>query len=268
MNTPSTSRRYMIKPWQKWDPTGTPPYDTAHPKIPSLDNGNMTSHLRPMPQVSHKTALLDAAMEVFHQQGFNASSVDDIVRAARVPKGSFYNHFLSKEALALEVTRRYAAETRLDMLTASPASPNPRHRTPNATPNDSPSTRHGGELSPLARLRAHFAFLIERDVTWGLERGCILGNFATELARQSPTVRDAVRDAYSHWSAAITTVLDAARAAHEIAPDADTHALADFLIDAFEGATARAKVTGSRTPFDQFLSLTFSTILPSPPISE
>jgi TetR/AcrR family transcriptional regulator, transcriptional repressor for nem operon len=189
-----------------------------------------------MPQVSHKAALIDAATEVFHVQGFNASSVDDIVRAANVPKGSFYNHFPSKEALALEVTRRYAANTRVDML--------------------------AGEGSPLARLRAHFTFLVDRDINWGVDRGCVLGNFATELARQSPPVRDAVRDSYTHWSAAIASTIDEARAAGELPAGPDSRPLADFLIDAFEGATARAKVTSSRTPLDQFLSLTFTTLLP------
>ena len=39
---------------------------------------------------------------MFHTRGFNGCSVQDIVDAAGVPKGSFYNHFDSKEALGVE----------------------------------------------------------------------------------------------------------------------------------------------------------------------
>jgi AcrR family transcriptional regulator len=39
--------------------------------------------------------------------GFNGCSVEDITGFAGVPKGSFYNHFESKEDLALEAIESY-----------------------------------------------------------------------------------------------------------------------------------------------------------------
>jgi len=50
--------------------------------------------------------LLDAAMRVFAERGFQAARVDDIVRAARTSHGTFYLYFANKEdllrALAVE----------------------------------------------------------------------------------------------------------------------------------------------------------------------
>ena len=96
----------------------------------------------------------------------NACSVEDITRAAGVPKGSFYNHFKSKEDLGAEVVRRYAAAAgwRAEL----PAG-----------------------LSPLAQLRARFAVL--RDVLAGREfsRGCLVGNMGTELADHSQAAQAA-----------------------------------------------------------------------------
>jgi TetR/AcrR family transcriptional repressor of nem operon len=189
-----------------------------------------------MPQINLKEQLVEGATDVFHRQGFNASTVDDIVRAAGVPKGSFYNHFDSKESLALEVAKRYASSTPTDML---------------AMPG----------LSPVARVRAHFEFMVERTVRQGLERGCILGNFGTELAAQSAVISRAVRDAFDVWSSGVAMVLEEARELGEIAADVDTQALADFMIDSFEGATARAKVSGNRKPLDHFLEITFTKLL-------
>ena len=46
-----------------------------------------------------RTALLDAAAVAFAAQGFARTSVDDIVRRARVTKGALYHHFRDKTAV-------------------------------------------------------------------------------------------------------------------------------------------------------------------------
>ena len=46
-----------------------------------------------------RAALLDAAAAAFAAQGFARTSVDDIVRSARLTKGALYHHFKDKTAL-------------------------------------------------------------------------------------------------------------------------------------------------------------------------
>jgi AcrR family transcriptional regulator len=60
--------------------------------------------------------LVEAGLETLHAKGFNGCSVQDITEAAGVPKGSFFNHFKTKEALALEVLGPYGESSRIDML--------------------------------------------------------------------------------------------------------------------------------------------------------
>jgi AcrR family transcriptional regulator len=43
--------------------------------------------------------LLDAAIEIFARRGYADVNVDDICKAARIAKGSFYRHYRSKEEL-------------------------------------------------------------------------------------------------------------------------------------------------------------------------
>lgn len=43
--------------------------------------------------------LLDAATRLFHENGYQAVTVNDICEAAQLTKGAFYHHFDSKEAL-------------------------------------------------------------------------------------------------------------------------------------------------------------------------
>ena len=47
--------------------------------------------------------ILDAASNLIHSQGYNATSVDDILREASLSKGNFYFYFRSKEELGLAV---------------------------------------------------------------------------------------------------------------------------------------------------------------------
>ena len=60
-----------------------------------------------MARLNVREQLLSAGLDTLHRRGFNATSVQDITEAAGVPKGSFYNHFESKEALGAEAVVRY-----------------------------------------------------------------------------------------------------------------------------------------------------------------
>ena len=57
-----------------------------------------------------RAALLAAAREVFASQGVGAVTIQDITEAADVAKGSFYNHFDSKDAIVRAVVEEILAE--------------------------------------------------------------------------------------------------------------------------------------------------------------
>ena len=58
-----------------------------------------------MQQRSEETRnnILNAAIKLFSEQGYNAASVDDICAQAKVSKGAFYHHFESKQTLFLSL---------------------------------------------------------------------------------------------------------------------------------------------------------------------
>src|SRR5579859_646353 len=192
-----------------------------------------------MPRPSVRGKLLETALERFQAQGFHACGVQDITDAAGVPKGSFYNHFKSKEALALEVLDQYRQGNRLELLSDE-------------------------SMPPLARLRAHFEFLAERFAGWKFTRGCLLGNFAGETADTNPAMREAMAGAFDRWAATVGVALRQAQAQGEIDPQHDADALGRFLIYAWEGAITGAKVAKSGGPIDDFFAITFGTLLAKP----
>src|SRR5579863_2364776 len=189
-----------------------------------------------MAQPNLRDAILASGLETLHRKGFNATSVQDIAEAAGAPKGSFYNHFSSKEELGAAAVEAYAAK--MDQL----------------------SLLRDKTVAPLARLRRHFVALAEA-ARYPYDCGCLLGNFSAELSGQSPLIRERVESALAHWTKALAAVVEEAQREGALPRDRDPKTLASFVIDCWEGAVLRAKVERDRAPLDAFLAITFSKVL-------
>ena len=168
--------------------------------------------------------LLDAALHEFRSRGYAATTVDDLCRAAGVGKGSFFHHFPSKEALALEAVGHWNATTSALFAQASyHAHPDPRDRV--LAYVDFRAALLQGELP---------------DFT------CLLGTIVQETYDSHPALRDACRNGIE--AHAETLVRDIAEAKARYAPDADwsPQSVALFTQAALQGAFILAKAQGDR----------------------
>jgi TetR/AcrR family transcriptional regulator len=80
---------------------------------------------RPRDSAATRTAILEAAEEVFLERGFGQTALSEIARRAEVTKSLIHHHFGSKEGLWSEVKRRRFAEyaaRQLEMLRGATAS--------------------------------------------------------------------------------------------------------------------------------------------------
>jgi TetR/AcrR family transcriptional repressor of nem operon len=190
-----------------------------------------------MGRPSAREEIVQAGLKCLVEKGFNAVGVQDITDTAGVPKGSFYNHFESKEALGVEIVERYGAnQTRREILT-DPSVP------------------------PLQRLRRHFDRISALFAESHFKRNCILGGFSAELANQSETIRESLRKLYGQWTKDIEATIAEAQTKGEIANQTKASDLAAFLLDSYEGALLRARVERSRKPFDRFMKFAFGQLL-------
>ena len=183
-----------------------------------------------MARPSVRPQLVEAALEQFHARGFHNCSVDDITKAAGVPKGSFYNHFASKDALAVEALQQY------------------QQRSVWRTTDDA-------DLPPLIRLRHRYEAMREVLIERGFTRGCLIGNMGTELADLNPDVRAEVQASLDYRSKATTELLRAAQVAGDLAPHHDPDVLGPFLVNAWEGVVTRTKVCKSTKAMDEFFAV-------------
>ncbi|MHA0798544.1 TetR family transcriptional regulator C-terminal domain-containing protein [Gilvimarinus sp. F26214L] len=179
-----------------------------------------------------KQHILGAGLGVMKAQGYNGTSVKDIVEAAGVPKGSFYNYFESKEAFAvaaIEQTSSAELQAVRGML---------------------------GDRSrpPLERLVEFFTCQVEDCCQCDFRMGCFLGNMCQEMADSSDLIRNTLRRALQQHTRAVEEVLSEALTQGQLAADTDTRTLAEFLFNAWEGAMMRMKASKSREPLDAFVS--------------
>ena len=55
-----------------------------------------------MKNLKPKERVMEVASKLFREQGFNSTGINQIIKESNVAKSSFYDHFKSKDLLALE----------------------------------------------------------------------------------------------------------------------------------------------------------------------
>lgn len=179
--------------------------------------------------------LLTLGGELIRSQSFHACSVQDISDASKIPKGSFYSYFDSKETFAIEILRSYWSEVeRLN------------------------ETLTGANFKGSA-LRQHFRLLAEHHAKSGYQHGCLLGNFALELAGVSDAVRQCVQELFNTWKEILKKLLVLETKNYS---DEKLDRIASSLIAAFEGAVMQAKVMRNDRSFRDFEEIILDSFLP------
>ncbi|AHF77373.1 Transcriptional regulatory protein, TetR family [Sodalis praecaptivus] len=177
-----------------------------------------------------RQALIRAGIAMLTEQGFTASGIDGILKAAGVPKGSFYYYFPSKAAFGQAIVAGYGdyfAARLARCLTQS-------------------------DLTPLARLQVFIEQSAAGMAKYDFRRGCLVGNLGQEIAVLPAGYRQQLSAILHGWQRQVADCLRLAQAAGEIHFQADCAALAEFFWIGWEGAVMRARLAGNRQPLDRF----------------
>ncbi len=194
-----------------------------------------TGHImRSMPKPNVREQLMEAGLRTLHSQGFNGCAVQDITQAAGVPKGSFYNHFESKEALALAALEMFWVNGTARRALLADAS-----------------------IDPVERLRLHFKKLSAALAKIKYERGCMIGNFSSEMSANTE-FRERLAKIYADWSLALERCIEDAKSAGKLKVQIPPKALAAFLVNSWEGAVLRSKVELNGSAFEDFEHVVFA----------
>lgn len=182
--------------------------------------------------------LVDKGLELMFLRGYNDVSIKDLVDAAGMPKGSFYNHYKSKEDFGLAVLDRYS-EIWNEVLRS-----------------------YLGDSSIPARLRLErfIDHSIDASMEWNYTRGCLAGNFSQEMGDVSEIFAHRVDAVLKTAEAYFVNIVREAQLAGDLSPHLDPEDTGAFLLNAYEGALMRMKSARSASPLTGFKDMVFGVI--------
>jgi TetR/AcrR family transcriptional repressor of nem operon len=192
-----------------------------------------------MKRIHNKEDIVQVGLDLVLSRGFNATGVETILKQAKVPKGSFYNFFSSKEEFSLAIIDKFV---------------NARRKVFNPIFSDK-------SIPQLERVKRSFETLIAIFEADDCSKGCLLGNLGQEMADQSENVRLRLEGSLQEWSGRVSGLLQQAQLEKAIPADLDAGMLAENLISSFQGALLRSKVKKSAEPLRDFIHLYFDRFL-------
>ncbi|MFE2610945.1 TetR/AcrR family transcriptional regulator [Streptomyces mirabilis] len=166
------------------------------------------------PREFDKEQTLARALELFWSRGYGATSVQDLVDALAVERGSLYGTFGDKRRFYLDAVRLYWEVYERHLTTALDTAP---------------------LLPALREILTHPARLDELISDVGVPQGCLVGNTTAELVPQDAEATEVVTRSYRRFTDIVTDALRRAQAAGEVTANSSPEAQAQLLLYIVQG---------------------------------
>jgi len=190
-------------------------------------------------QTSTKEQIIEIGAEIIHQKGYNHTGIQEILNAANVPKGSFYNYFKSKEDYGLQVIDYFTAHYNQMAL----------------------ETLANTSMAPLDRIHRFLTEFINYFLSQGCTGGCPIGNLAQEMGDLSSKFSLKLKASIDLMVDAYARVLAEAQKAGDISESLDVKEAAYFIVAGWHGAIIQMKLTKNLAPLETHRKFIFDNIL-------
>jgi TetR/AcrR family transcriptional regulator, transcriptional repressor for nem operon len=168
-----------------------------------------------------RSRLLDAALRILREKGYNATTVDDLCAAAEVTKGAFFHHFKSKEEMAVAAADYWSATTGEMFAQAD---------------------YHDGS-EPLDRVLGYIDLRVSLIRGAPAEFSCVAGTMAQETFLSHPAIRQACCASFIGHVGTLEEDLAAAIDKYQPLSGLTAHGLALHTQAVLQGAFILAKAT-------------------------
>lgn len=176
-----------------------------------------------------RAELIQGMRDAIQEKGVARSSINDVLAATGIKKGSLYFHFADKDELALAALEQ-AGEEFLAFVAESLAGDTPR-----------------------ARLEAFLEKALSRHRETGFVGGCIFGNTTLEMADGDPRYSALLERVFDDWVDQLAAVIGAGQEAGEIRTDIPAAALGRQAVTVIEGGIMQARLRKSEQPLRETL---------------
>lgn len=183
--------------------------------------------------------LLEKGIEALTTKGYNGTGVQELVDAAGVPKGSFYNYFKSKEDFAIQALEKYSDEGY----------------------NIAESILADKTLSPLTRIEKFFDERIKIIIDSNYTDFCMVTSLCDEMADVNERIGETINNIFSRMKKPLMECLREAQDQGEIRLDANVEEMAEFIDNSWRGTALSVKAIQSPKPLNLFKKFLFDKVL-------
>ncbi|MBI1984133.1 MAG: TetR/AcrR family transcriptional regulator [Acidobacteria bacterium] len=181
--------------------------------------------------------MLDRAMETFWSQGYDRTSIKDLVRRTGVNRASLYGAYPDKRALFIAGIRHY-----LDLVVEN-------------------NIRRLRGIEPAGEAVRQFFLKLVDAPTGRIRMGCLLTNSAVEVGLEDREVAALIRGAFRRVEQAIRARLVEAQKANRLMEGAQPKALARLLITVLQGVRVMSRVGVERSIMRDAVTSALSAII-------
>ncbi|MGI9452446.1 MAG: TetR/AcrR family transcriptional regulator [Geminicoccaceae bacterium] len=171
---------------------------------------------------------LQKAVQMFWEKGYNATSVDEVVRRTGVAKYGIYGTFGTKHELFMKVLEQYAGDRHKDIQRPL--------RQPDAA---------------LPEIRAFFKAVPKLITDKAYPGGCLVANTGVELGQQDPEISGFVKAFFRDTTSVMKGCLERAVERGELDEKTDVSTLATYLVTEFRTALMLARSGHSRRDIER-----------------
>ncbi len=182
--------------------------------------------------------ILEKGLEVLCANGYSNTSVNDIVKAAGIPKGSFYFYFDSKEDFSIK-----ALETYVNLF---------RDNYESIIGNDS--------MTAFERIEAIISLKLDAILHHPMmQKGCYLSKLNGEMSVCNENIREAVLKQVSYFKTLMTELVQQAIDEDQI-KKLEAGALTEFIFNSLDGTLEMYKATQDPNTLFKFKKVLFSLL--------
>jgi len=185
-----------------------------------------------------RAELIQGMRDAIQEKGVARSSINDVLAATGIKKGSLYFHFADKDELALAALEQ-AGEEFLAFVAESLAVGTPRER-----------------------LEAFLEKALSHHRETGFVGGCIFGNTTLEMADGDPRYSAVLERVFDDWVDKLAAVIGAGQEAGEIRADIPAAALGRQAVTVIEGGIMQARLRKSEQPLREALETLMALVQP------
>lgn len=175
--------------------------------------------------------ILQKAFELIYSNGYQTTSVDEIIATTQVTKGAFYYHFKTKDEMGLAIINELMI---------------PNFKNTFIEPFQS-------FVNPFDAIYNLMHHLLIENETLKVEYGCPASNFTQEMAPWNIDFTKALNELTMQWEQTMIDVIEKAKENGKIKADVNAKEIAVFVMSGYWGVRNLGKLENSKSVYLVYL---------------